>query len=212
MELALVGALVGALLVGTGPLAKPRLPQGTLRVPAVTQQTSYSCGAASLFALLKYWKRYEGTEKDLYSLLKTHPEAGTAPENLVRGARKLGLEAAAAEHQSIDDLAEALGRGVTPILDIQAWKDDPDLEWEEAWEEGHYVVAIGIDDYFVYAMDPVLEGTYGYIPLEELPDRWHDYEGSSVETGRKYEALAIYVEGRSPEGAAAELLPLERIE
>lgn len=212
MEFALVGALMGAWLTGQGAFAKPALPAGYLRVPAVTQETDYSCGAAALLSTLKYWKAHKGMEAELYPLLKTTPKYGTHPDNIVAGARALGLAAVAAENQTPEQLAEALNRGETPILDIQAWRDDTELEWEETWSEGHYVVAIGMDESYVYAMDPVLEDHYGYIPIDELEERWHDFEGESVEQGRVYEGLAIYVRADVPKGEASYKLDLERIE
>ena len=54
------------------------------------QVTEYSCGACALQAVLSYWGR-DVDETDLMKLLHTTSEEGTYPEDIVSGARALGL-------------------------------------------------------------------------------------------------------------------------
>jgi predicted double-glycine peptidase len=180
-------------------LKRPRLPAQALRLPIVEQETSYSCGPAALLSILKYWQNYSGQEADLYAPLNTTPEDGTNPRGLVSGAQSFGLSAVQKEGMSIQDLRQNLSQGDTVILDIQAWDESnlgPDkVDWENKWEDGHYIVLIGIDAENAYFMDPSMDrNRYGYIPLKELLRRWHDYE---VENGqrREYRNLGVIIRG-----------------
>jgi predicted double-glycine peptidase len=174
---------------------KPALPPGSLPLPIVRQATDYSCGAAALLAILFYWGVYDGGESELYAELGTTPADGTPPWNLAKGARAHGLDAEMKEHQTLDDLREGLARGETIIVDYQAWKDGDDGKpWKDTWEDGHYSVLAGIDDHYVYLMDPSGGPGYVYIPIAEFLERWHDYETTPA---GKVEArqLAIYIKG-----------------
>jgi uncharacterized protein len=84
------------------------------------------------------------------------------------------------------------------IVDIQAWREDRDTAWPDRWDDGHYVVVIGMDERNVYFEDPSLEGQQGRIPRKEFVDRWRDYEGETPETGRKYIRSGILISGKEP--------------
>lgn len=60
------------------------------------------------------------------------------------------------------------------ICEIQAWTDNPPVDYSKSYDEGHFVVAIGYDDSNIYFMDPCTVGNYTYIPNKELITRWHD--------------------------------------
>jgi predicted double-glycine peptidase len=179
---------------------KPRLREGFLGVPIVQQEEEYSCGPAALLSVLQYWQVSKDSETALYPLLGT-TEDGTKPEMLVAGAKKLGLEASMRSKLGLADLRAALARGETVILNIQAWraKEDADKPWKDLWKNGHYVVLLAMDKHFAYVMDPGggAEGQYGYIPLDELLERWHDVEERA---GRREESLqlGIFIKGKTP--------------
>ena len=61
-------------------------------MPDTRQSTEYSCGAAALQAVLGYWGRDIG-EEDLMELLNTDPDSGTYPDDIIRVAHQMGLEA-----------------------------------------------------------------------------------------------------------------------
>jgi predicted double-glycine peptidase len=202
--------VLALLLAGAAGAAEPRLPADYLRVPLMPQATNYSCGAAALNALLHYWRVYDGNESSLYPLLRTTPEDGTHPDRLVAGARHHGLKAELREGLGLPDLEEALRRRETAILDIQAWQENdptPD-DWTDNWEDGHYVVLVGLDKDYLYVMDPSTHLSYGYIPRAELPGRWHDYETVAGKR-REYKRMAVFISGK--ERLAAFPAPLERV-
>src|SRR4051812_48617178 len=59
-----------AVILATGCA---HLPPGALGVPVVEQATDYSCGPATLMAVLRYWQRPVACEQDLYPALHTTP-------------------------------------------------------------------------------------------------------------------------------------------
>lgn len=190
--------------VAAGALAAPTLPAGYLRVPTVRQATEYTCGAAALQAVLAYWGVYDGGESGLAKRLGSDPVDGTRVAAMLKVARELGLEAEAKEKMTVDDLRAAVGRGDTVIVNLQAWADwqtkKPPVRgavWGQRWEDGHYVVLVGMDAENAYFMDPSVLPGRAWVPLDELPHRWHDYErdGKSV---RRYERLGIVVRGKAP--------------
>jgi len=100
----------------------------------------------------------------------------------------------------IANVNSALKKGVPVILDIQAWRDNADVDqgnWDGDWEDGHYVVALGLDSAHLYVEDPSLLGCRGIIPLNELESRWRDYEGDPPydASKRAYVRMAIFIEG-----------------
>ena len=198
------------LLAGAAGAAEPKLPADYLRVPLMPQSTNYSCGAAALNSILHYWKAYDGNESSLYPLLRTTPEDGTHPDRLVAGARHYGLRAELREGLGLPDLEAALKRRETVILDIQAWQEgDPTPDdWTDNWEDGHYVVLVGMDQGFLYVMDPSTHLSYGYIPRAELPGRWHDYETAGGQR-REYRKMAVFISGKAHLSAFP--APLERV-
>ncbi|MFA5139882.1 MAG: C39 family peptidase [Elusimicrobiota bacterium] len=174
---------------------KPKLPRKYLRVPLVRQETSYSCGPAALLAVMRYWEVYEGDEKELYPLLGTSPEEGTHPKSLKNVASAHGLSARFEHDMTLKSLLQALKKGETAIVDIQAWKKpDSTATWEQTWEDGHYVVLVGKDSHFLYVMDPSMPGSYGYIPKEEFESRWHDYENEGSQRV-EYMRSAVLISG-----------------
>src|SRR6185312_16233927 len=136
---------LAALLLAAAPALSapksssvPRLPADALALPLAPQETDFSCGAASLLSVLRYWRAFDGAEKDLYGVLGTTPADGTEPPKLVEAARRYGLRARWAENLEPADLRRALARGEAAILDIQAWPDKPPKSWRDDWDDGHY--------------------------------------------------------------------------
>ena len=120
-------------------------------------------------------------------------------------AREFGLQAELRESLKLEDLESALQESTTVIVDLQAWREKQDLSWNETWDDGHYMVLLGINEKNLYFEDPSLLGTRGFIPRREFLDRWYDYEGSPplTEKSRKYIRTAIFIEDQK-----ASILPL----
>jgi predicted double-glycine peptidase len=188
----------------TSPPASPAaLPSLLSIVPDVRQSTGYTCGASALQAVLAYWGTEEREDR-LAARLRSTPEAGTHPLDIVRVAREFGLTADLREGLELADLEAALASRTTVIVDLQAWRDRADLPWAETWDDGHYLVLLGMDGENLYFEDPSLLGSRGTIPRSEFIDRWHDYEGDPPldPTDRKYVRMAIFLRGSRPAPAA----------
>lgn len=194
--LARTAIAAAAAMAGVGDPG-PRLPAGHLAVPLVRQAAPYTCGAAVMASVLAYWGVYDGGEAGLYQKLQTTQKDGTDPRAMADAARSFGLDAAWRERTTLEDLRAALARGQTVILDLQAWREnDPTPEtWEDNWEDGHYAVLVGMDDRYLYVMDPSAWGSYASVPIDELDERWHDYESRRGPVWRDWR-LAIFVSGR----------------
>src|SRR5574338_447771 len=148
-------------------------------VPLVRQAYEYSCGAASLASCLYYWGVWDGREPELYSVLGTTDE-GTSGESIVQVAESFGLAAISESNLTMDDLRGWLKCGYTIILSIQSWGNNytDDMDWDLVWEDGHYVVLVGIEGQDVWLMDPSVAGSYRRMTIVELMKCWHDYTDS----------------------------------
>jgi predicted double-glycine peptidase len=165
-------------------LRKWEIPASHIYVdlPSVEQQKSFSCGAACLRAVSKYYKVGPKTEGDYIRDCNTTSETGTSPEDLKRVAKKYGLRVRTRHHMSISELKHYLRDGVPVICPMQAWGTPEQLE---NMTSGHYVVAIGFSDTDLYFMDPMLKsGARGHLSAEEFVNRWHDYSASGKEYKR----------------------------
>lgn len=177
-----------------------------LPVPLVRQAFPYSCGAAALLSILYYYGCHQGSESSLYAALAMTESDGTSPKHLVAAITQYGLTAEFRYDVTLADVRSALRRAEPVILAIQAWVSDPaNVNWSETWHEGHYVVAVGMDDQNVYLMDPSLAAAYGYIPLDEFMDRWHDEAVIAGERVR-YDRPAIFLGGEKPAKAYPQVL------
>jgi predicted double-glycine peptidase len=177
----------------------PKLPDNILYVPQLEQETDYSCGAAALLSVLKYWNVYDGDEKSLYPLLQTTEKDGTEPPMIAQVATHFGLKAEMLENQKLSDLRHALHDHKTVIVSLQAWPDktttDPaKISWKDEWNQGHYNVLVGMDHDYAYFMDSAAENRYAYVSLDDLLDRWHDFEDRHGYVWR-FQHLAIYISG-----------------
>ena len=129
------------------------------------QSTEYSCGASALRSVLSYWGK-DVDEGELMRLLGTNAEVGTFPEDIVRGARGLGLEAEVRENLTLDEVQQFTANGSPMIALAQLWRSQRDLSKPaaEEWSNGHYVVVLGVDDNYVYYQDPYLRMCKAFVP------------------------------------------------
>ncbi|MBI3272452.1 MAG: C39 family peptidase [Planctomycetes bacterium] len=166
-------------------------------VPDVRQSTDYTCGCSALVAVLGYYG-FPVDEKTVTREAKVDPEVGAELEDLAAVAGRRGLKASVKEHLTLDDLAKELSEG-RPILVLnQSWRTDPKLAWKDAWDDGHYLVVIGLDRETVYVEDPSLEGSRGTIPRGEFVTRWHGWTINEKQT----EGQALLVSGPRKLGPA----------
>lgn len=187
--------LCSCIIIGCATGRVATLPAGALPVPLVRQATHYSCGAAALLSILYYWHKYDGNEASLYHDLATTEADGTEPESIAKVAReKFGLIARYRREVSVEELAAALARGETVIVDLQAWAEPVPRDWSSDWDDGHYVVLVALDGRRAYFMDPSTAGGYAFLRRDELMPRWHDVEGHGG-AAHRVQHMAIFIAG-----------------
>ena len=104
-------------------------------MPDTRQSTEYSCGAAAMQAVLGYWGRDIG-EEDLREMLNTNEEFGTYPDDIIRVATALGLQAEYEENMTMADLEDYVAEGIPVIVDCQAWRSVS--QYNESWADTWY--------------------------------------------------------------------------
>jgi len=163
-------------------------------VPLVRQAYDYSCGAACLASVLYYWGVWEGREPELYPLAGTTCD-GTSGRGIIEVCKSFDLDVSNRSSLDLEDLAGLIVEGYTVILSIQAWGNYPnDVDMKEIWEDGHYVVLVGMDEERVYLMDPAVAGGYHSMTHRELLDCWHDYD----DAGEHDWHAGIIIRGQEP--------------
>jgi ABC-type bacteriocin/lantibiotic exporter with double-glycine peptidase domain len=197
-----VAGIVAALLLllGTafgGRALRTSEPPRLLPVPLISQARPWSCGAASLMAALVYFSVFDEAESVLDADLHVNPDEGTSVESIVSEARRFGLKAAARTELTLDDVGRELSRGAVVIAAIQAWPTGKIADWRTDWEDGHYVVVVGLSSDRIYLMDPSVRTGYAYLDRNDFLTRWHDYD---VDGSRRivWNRLGIVIQGDRP--------------
>ena len=163
------------------------------------QVTEYSCGACALQAVLSYWGR-DVDETDLMKLLHTTSEEGTYPEDIVSGARALGFEAEAKDNLTLDEVAQFTANGDPMIALAQVWRSEKNSPASVAddWDNGHYIVVLGVDQDYVYFQDPYARMSKAFMPRKTFVEHWHQVMGGDHEKNPKLMQLGIFVRGKKP--------------
>ncbi len=168
-------------------------------VPDARQSANYSCGATALQAVLYYWG-IDIEEDELMALLNTSPDFGTDEKDIVKVAQHMGLEAEIKDNITLEDLENSIKEGVPVIVDCQSWRGSAysNKSWADDWDDGHYMVVIGIDENNVYLEDPYTLGSRGFIPRKEFLERWHNPGGTAPLYNEKQYHLGIFIRGDKP--------------
>lgn len=174
-------------------------PAGLLEVPNIKQPDSFSCGAASAMSVGGFFGVGPSSLDEWKELLGTDPNNGTPPAAIVRVLRSLGLDVQTRRNMTLDDLGDCWREGWPVICPIQDYSPDAG---PTDYEDGHYVIVVGVDLGFVFVQDSMadveLEGSNsdaapGRVMIREqrFMDVWHD-EGVS---GEKFVRFGIVVKG-----------------
>lgn len=168
-------------------------PTVMLSLPDVRQATDYTCGPSALQAALAYWG-IEVREDELAKAAHTTSEDGSGRFALAKAARGYGVTATLVQPMGMPALEAAVRKGLPVIVAIQAWKDQPGINYATDWDDGHYVVVIGFDKDHIYVEDPSILGSKGVMTRAEFLTRWHDEDTGPSD---HYEQLGIIVEGKA---------------
>jgi len=142
-----------------------------INMPSVQQRNNYSCGAAVVQAICKYYGVGPDWYEEYIDRLGTDPEDGTQPDRMIEFMREHGLQARLEQNMDLQKLKTFIDQGKPVIVMLQAYGSKKAYKKDES---GHYVVAIGYDRKHIYFEDPSSAGVRTFLPNEEFEDRWHD--------------------------------------
>lgn len=104
------------------------------------------------------------------------------------------------ENLTLADLESFIKAGIPVIIAAQAWRDNETASWTDDWDDGHYMIVIGLDEANVYLEEASILGSRGYIPRQEFMQRGHDYRYDSAPNSevKKYMHAGIFIKGKEP--------------
>lgn len=151
------------------------IPAEAIKVtlPSVRQETSYSCGAAVASAICRAYAVGPDEESWYRDQLGTEPDEGTDQFKLRGLFDQLGLCTIERTQTGFDTLKQWLDQHCPVIMLIQAWGAMPEGYDNPRSDAGHYVIAIGYTADELIVEDPALQHSRGYLPWDELLERWH---------------------------------------
>lgn len=168
---------------------KPSFASITLPTPLDRQGKHYSCGETSLGSVLGFYG-VDVREDVITRALRPTPKVGTTSQSMAAYAIKHGVQAEVLIGVTVDLLRAELAAGNPVIVAFQAWTEKKVIDYSTAYDEGHYAVVVGLDENFIYFMDPANRFGYSYLPIPEFEARWHDQM-----SGQRMEGLAITFRG-----------------
>ncbi len=155
--------------------------------PEFRQTFNYDCGAQTLHAVLVY---YGINTREDEVMKKAHTTtAGTSVVGMKKAARSFGLKVISGEME-IEEIKKYIDKSIPVIINLQAWTEDHQVDWEKDWHDGHWAVAIGYDKEKLYFEDPSTNAR-DYLTYNELEKRWHGADGN-----KKYMSYGIVVYGK----------------
>jgi len=132
------------------------------QVEPYQQVEQYSCGAATLKAVLAHWGDHHD-ERMLIDLIGVDPKQGSTVDQVARAARKLGFDAHPYQFDGLAELRQFTERDTPVIIAVQSFNRP---------NQGHFVVAVDVKDDMVEIMDPNTPGNWRVLSHAELDRRW----------------------------------------
>lgn len=123
------------------------------------QKYDWDCGPSSLRSI---FKSYDGHNDHDYCIdaCNTRKHYGTTVNGIINASVEEGYKVKLFYDMTINQLRKEIEK-IRPVICVIS-----------AWETSHYVTAIGYDKNNFYFVDPFLWNSIGYLPIEELKDRW----------------------------------------
>lgn len=126
------------------------------------QIEKYSCGAATLKAVLKHWGE-DVDEKTLIREIGIDPEQGSTAMQVAAAARARGYLAQVKQFKSIAELGTYTDRNIPVIIAMRSFTRP---------NQGHFTVATKVMPSTVKLMDPNVKGNRRVISYREMDTRW----------------------------------------
>lgn len=148
------------------------------------------CGPASLKIVLDYYG-VNKSEKELAELTDLVQGLGIDDESIAKAAKSLDFKVEIKNKSSFEDVEKWLKKDVPVIVDwFTRGRQDYDASQVA---DGHYSVAIGLDDQYIYLQDPEIGGERK-IEREDFMKVWFDFTGHYIKTEELIirQLIAIY--------------------
>ena len=148
-----------------------------LNTKAFQETLYYSyCGPATLKILFGYYG-IDKTEKELAKMAGWNKVLGIDDMGIKKAAEKLGFKVKIKNNSSYKDIQEWLDKGVPVIVNwfTRGRNDYPESETAD----GHYSLAVGLDDKFIYLQDPEI-GKVRKIKRYDFMRVWFDFKGDYI--------------------------------
>lgn len=159
--------------------------------PKFQQTYDWDCGVKAVQSILTYYG-IDADAEDVMDIAGSREDSGTHPGGIKGVLHSYGLMFEEGQ-MSVKELKQFIDQKIPVIILLQAWADDPHVDWQDDWDDGHYVIAIGYDKKKMYFQDPsASHRTYLYYP--ELEMRWHDRD----DDGTVYDHWGLAVFGKRP--------------
>jgi len=144
--------------------------------PFVRQNTDWTCGPVAVKAVLRYFG-INKSEIRLVDELGCTTEHGTDFDKVVLYLKSKGFKVTARK-TTLTTMKSFVRRNIPCLVCIQAWNDNPNMDYTNAWEDGHFIVVIGYDNKNIIYEDPSIHknGARGILPNKEFLKRWHDID------------------------------------
>jgi len=148
-----------------------------LNTKAFQETLYYSyCGPATLKILFGYYG-IDKTEKELAKMAGWNKVLGIDDMGIKKAAEKLGFKVKIKNNSSYKDIQKWLDKGVPVIVNwfTRGRNDYPESETAD----GHYSLAVGLDDKFIYLQDPEI-GKVRKIKRYDFMRVWFDFKGDYI--------------------------------
>jgi len=131
------------------------------------------CGPASLKIIFGYYG-VDKTEKELAKMADWKKGLGIDDKGIKKATERLGLKVVIKNNSNFKNIQKWLDREVPVIVNwfSRGRNDYPESETAD----GHYSVAVGLDDKFIYLQDPEI-GKIRKIKREDFMRVWFDFKG-----------------------------------
>jgi uncharacterized protein YvpB len=160
-----------------------------LQFPRVEQPDNSTCGHTSIVMIAQYYGASYKVDDIRQMVSQKENSEGLSPETILKIASQLRFKAKVENGLSFEAIKTYINNDTPVIIELQSLEEpSQNHDWENEWENGHYVVAIGYTLENLIFADPQ-SFLKSYLSYEELLPRWHD-----IDYGKKNEKLAIIIE------------------
>jgi ABC-type bacteriocin/lantibiotic exporter with double-glycine peptidase domain len=137
------------------------------------KQSKMMCGPACLKIVADYYGIHK-SERELSKLCKASKIDGTTGENMLKGARAVGLDGKIQDNANFELIAKWLRKGIPVIVDWFSPGQSRPVE-KSRMADGHYSVVVGLTKTHILLEDPGL-GQKRKVPRHEFMRVWFDFD------------------------------------